>query len=776
MIKIAWNDTKIAKDDFLSVDWNNMVTDQKGRSRVYSGTSAPSGSVTPEAVGDIYIKTDTKVAYIATGTANTDWEVIDVGVWGDITGTLSNQIDLQTALNLKYDSADFNTDWDTRLATKDTGDLSEGSNLYYTEVRVSANTNVVANTAKVTNATHTGDVTGSGALTIIADAVTYAKMQDMATDRILGRSTAGVGDVEELSTLPTTVMGNISIPSSQISDFDTEVANNTDVTANTAKVTNATHTGDVTGATALTIGVDKINDTHIDWGTGANQVSQDDVVDGSTYVQTHNDYTDTEQTKVGHLTVTQAVDLDTMESDIVTNNAKVTNATHTGDVTGSGALSIASNIIDEDNLKATNAPTDNYILSYDSGTGGFTWVVAAGGGDMTVATYDPASITEQLVGLTAIQTLTNKTLTSPNINEAVALTSTSTELNYVDGVTGAIQGQIDGKQASLTFGIANTNVVDIDSATVADDDYAKFTVNGLEGRSYAEVRTDLGLVIGTDVLAEQTIGIADDNLVEMDDLDAAATDYAKFTANGLEGRSYAEVRSDINVADGADVTGSNVPQAHKDSHDPNDGGDALDTANAREISVVVAAGAGVSHSFSRSDHIHAINHSIADNHLVTIDQADAADDEYARFTANGIESRSVAEAKTDLGFISDVVDDTSPELGGELDAGAHSIGFTAQTATGDGATTIDWKLGNKFEFTFGAQNDTFTFTAPTNPGNFVLKMIQDGTGSRTATWPATVKWPGGTAPTLTTTASAVDIISFYWDGTNYYGVGSLDFS
>jgi len=38
-----------------------------------------------------------------------------------------------------------------------------------------------------------------------------------------------------------------------ISDFDTEVANNTAVEANTAKVTNATHTGDVTGSTALTL-------------------------------------------------------------------------------------------------------------------------------------------------------------------------------------------------------------------------------------------------------------------------------------------------------------------------------------------------------------------------------------------------------------------------------------------------------------------------------------------------------------------------------------------
>lgn len=121
-----------------------------------------------------------------------------------------------------------------------------------------------------------------------------------------------------------------------------------------------------------------------------------------------------------------------------------------------------------------------------------------------------------------------------------------------------------------------------------------------------------------------------------------------------------------------------------------------------------------------------------------------------------------------------LIEDTTPELGGELDAGANSIGFTLQTATGDGTTTIDWKLGNKFNFTFGAFNETFTFTAPTNPGNFILKLKQDATGSRTATWPASVKWPSGTAPTLTTDANANDIISFYYDGTDYWGVATLD--
>ncbi len=146
-------------------------------------------------------------------------------------------------------------------------------------------------------------------------------------------------------------------------------------------------------------------------------------------------------------------------------------------------------------------------------------------------------------------------------------------------------------------------------------------------------------------------------------------------------------------------------------------------------------------------------------------------------TINGNDlSSDVTLDASDIGALANIVDDTTPELGGELDAGAHSIGFTLQTATGDGTTTIDWKLGNKFKFTFGAQNETFTFTAPSNPCSLTLILVQDGTGSRTATFPASVKWAGGSAPTLTTTANAVDIISLLYDGTNYYASSALDFS
>jgi hypothetical protein len=69
------------------------------------------------------------------------------------------------------------------------------------DTEVANNTAVAANTAKVSNATHTGDVTGSTTLTIANDAVTFAKMQNINTAKVIGRTTGGTGDPEEVSIL-----------------------------------------------------------------------------------------------------------------------------------------------------------------------------------------------------------------------------------------------------------------------------------------------------------------------------------------------------------------------------------------------------------------------------------------------------------------------------------------------------------------------------------------------------------------------------------------------
>lgn len=64
---------------------------------------------------------------------------------------------------------------------------------------------------------------------------------------------------------------------------------------------------------------------------------------------------------------------------------------------------------------------------------------------------------------------------------------------------------------------------------------------------------------------------------------------------------------------------------------------------------------------------------------------------------------------------------------------------------------------------------TLTFPAASAGASFTLVLRQDATGGRVVTWPA-VKWPGGAAPTITPTASAVDVIQFYCaNGTNWLG-------
>ena len=74
---------------------------------------------------------------------------------------------------------------------------------------------------------------------------------------------------------------------------------------------------------------------------------------------------------------------------ITANTSKTTNATHSGEVTGSGALTIADNVVDEANLKVSNSAVNGYMLTAQSGnTGGLTWAAAAGGGTEFIASVD----------------------------------------------------------------------------------------------------------------------------------------------------------------------------------------------------------------------------------------------------------------------------------------------------------------------------------------------------------------------------------------------------
>ena len=91
--------------------------------------------------------------------------------------------------------------------------------------------------------------------------------------------------------------------------------------------------------------------------------------------------------------------------------------------------------------------------------------------------------------------------------------------------------------------------------------------------------------------------------------------------------------------------------------------------------------------------------------------------------------------------------------------------FSANSST---AITLDLTNGTVQIITLTG-NATITMPTATSGKSFIMFLKQDATGSRTVTW-STVKWAGGTAPTITSTASRQDILSFFADGTNWYGV------
>lgn len=82
----------------------------------------------------------------------------------------------------------------------------------------------------------------------------------------------------------------------------------------------------------------------------------------------------------------------------------------------------------------------------------------------------------------------------------------------------------------------------------------------------------------------------------------------------------------------------------------------------------------------------------------------------------------------------------------------------AATAT-TSSTTVDLNNGNTQTLTL-ASNTTLTITNATasTSCSLSLYLVQDGTGGRTVTWPAGVRWPGGTAPTLSAAAGSRDLV------------------
>ena len=120
---------------------------------------------------------------------------------------------------------------------------------------------------------------------------------------------------------------------------------------------------------------------------------------------------------------------------------------------------------------------------------------------------------------------------------------------------------------------------------------------------------------------------------------------------------------------------------------------------------------------------------------------------------------------------------TSPALTTPTITGLNEV-KTAPTISA-GVLNLNCALGNVFVVSLNAAITSITFSnIPTGAYGLTLAFTCDGT-ARAVTWPAAVKWSGGTAPTLTSTNAKVDIFVLnVWDGTGttwYAMVGGQNF-
>jgi hypothetical protein len=104
---------------------------------------------------------------------------------------------------------------------------------------------------------------------------------------------------------------------------------------------------------------------------------------------------------------------------------------------------------------------------------------------------------------------------------------------------------------------------------------------------------------------------------------------------------------------------------------------------------------------------------------------------------------------------------------------AHNFNATTLTS----GTSIAWDLSsNQVARLVLSTNGTMADASNKVDGSVYILLVTQGTGSNTLAWNATYKWPGGTAPTLTTGSAKSDIFTFISNGTSLFGVASQNYS
>ena len=316
---------------------------------------------------------------------------------------------------------------------------------------------------------------------------------------------------------------------------------------------------------------------------------------------------------------------------------------------------------------------------------------------------------------------------------------TSTEFDYLDGVTSNIQTQLDAKiEATLTseqvqdivgaMFSSNTEsgitvsyedgdgTIDLTVATQSDNNFTTTLLNKLNAIEASADVTDTANVTSAGALMDSEVsnlsfvkgltkGISDGNVLTANDA-VADNDFLRIDGTEVEGRTAAEVRSDLNVEDGAtaDQTASEIKTLVGNASDSNVFTDAdhskLDgieaSADVTDATNVTAAGALMDSELTSIADVKALDQSVISGASPTFGTANMTDASNKRFMTDAQETKldSVESNAT-----ADQTDEEIQDVVGAMFSSNTETGITATYQDGDG--TIDLVVGTLNQDTTG---------------------------------------------------------------------------
>ena len=342
-----------------------------------------------------------------------------------------------------------------------------------------------------------------------------------------------------------------------------------------------------------------------------------------------------------------------------------------------------------------------------------------------------------------------------------------TEILIGDG-TGFTSAAISGDATMTNAGAVTVTKIqgkNVSSTAPTNDQYLKYSSSSNEWQMASVLAPDR-LTTKGDLLVYNTVDSETSLPVGANDLVLTADSSA---TNGV---AWAAVSA-------ADESITNAKLAHMAANtvkvrDANSSGDPSDKAVA-DTQILIGDGSGFTAAALSGDV------TMANTGAVTIASTAVENS----MVATGIDAAKLADgtvSNAEFQYINSLSSNAQTQIDAKAAVGTANTWTAGQrgeiTALSDGATiTIDMADSNNFSVTL-AGNRTFA-----NPSNDTagqcgsIFITQDGTGSRTASWGTDWDFAGGTAPTLTTTAGAVDRIDYVIkDATNIHAVATLNYS